>query len=384
MKVFTAELKKRLKLGFSDKAYLIVMLLCVAIFGVIVHYINSRSAESSRFPIGIVNEDKSETSNKLVLALKKNASLSVYEEDFNELKERMENGVLECIFVIDKGYEEKLASLKTRKVISLYKSPGDKISGVISDIVAGEMMLDIMSEMSYNDYSVRFEEAAAEGAELLSKDEYYQMISELKKDPKYQLAFNIHTIAVSKTETEALRGDSEIAYSVDASFVYEQVIICLMGLIISFISMTGAVTFISEARSGVGIRLKCLGRNKIAAFAGNCLGIFVQLSVFSFALAAIFERKMLLKALLINFGFALFWEVLCVAIAYAVAYIFKREEAPGSKAYAAYNCICLVAVLLSAAICVAYIFEGIVFEKVPEFLHYTPGLKYLSLLSELL
>ena len=197
MKVFTAELKKRLKLGFSDKAYLIVMLLCVAVFGVIVHYINSRSAESSRFPIGIVNEDKSETSNKLVLALKKNASLSVYEEDFNELKERMENGVLECIFVIDKGYEEKLASLKTRNLITLYKSPGDKISGVISDIVAGEMMLDIMSEMSYNDYSVRFDEAAAEGAELLSKDEYYQMISELKKDPKYQLAFNIHTIAVS-------------------------------------------------------------------------------------------------------------------------------------------------------------------------------------------
>ncbi|MCR5638998.1 MAG: ABC transporter permease [Lachnospiraceae bacterium] len=382
MKVFTAELKKRLKLCFSDKAYLIVMLVCVVVFGVIVYYINSRSAESSRFPIGIVNEDKSETSNKLVLALKNNPSLSVYEEDFSDLKDRMEKGVLECIFVIEQGYEEKLSTLKTKGLITLYKSPGDKISGVISDIVAGEMMLDIMSEMSYNDYDARFEEAAIEGAELLSKEEYFQMISELKKDPKYKLAFNIHTVDVNE-KGAAARGDSEIAYSVDASFVYEQVIICLMGLIISFISMTGAVTFISEARSGVGIRLKCLGRNRIAAFAGNCLGIFIQLSVFSFALAAIFEREKLLKALLVNFCFALFWEVLCVAIAYMAAFVFKREEAPGSKAYATYNCICIVMLLLSAGVCVAYIFEGIVFDSIPAFFHNTPGMKYLSLLSEL-
>ncbi len=142
----------RLKLLFKDRTAGICYLVASVVILVVILGLNIHAEERSSLPIGLVNEDAGEKSAELAEKIRTSESLYVYEDEFDPLYDLLLDGYINCIFVIKKGYEKSVTDGDPSEVLGIYAAEDDKISTVISDIVAGCMMYEVCLDKAYKRY----------------------------------------------------------------------------------------------------------------------------------------------------------------------------------------------------------------------------------------
>lgn len=123
----------------SDKLFLAAMIL-IPLFITIATGYALRYEKLNVIPVAFVDEDKSDYSKLLLDRLNEKEGFSIKVETSKQALEMLKGNEIEAIFVLKKGFEEKITSGESKEIIDLVKSPSSFSSDYIGEVVAGEVM----------------------------------------------------------------------------------------------------------------------------------------------------------------------------------------------------------------------------------------------------
>ena len=103
---------------------------------------NFSTGDRSAIPIGLVDDDNSMLSVKFSDRLKTNESLGISGNSFLASLKQTFRWLYQMYSGNKKGYE-KISKRMNTGLIYVYRNPDDAIATVVTDIAAGDMMMDI-------------------------------------------------------------------------------------------------------------------------------------------------------------------------------------------------------------------------------------------------
>lgn len=253
----------RMKLIGKDYITLIVLISSLVLFGVILRSLTLSAEELSSLPIGIVDYDNSKSSKELMLGLEKVDTIRIIQKSENELQKLLMDEMITSIFIIEKGYEKKLKAGNLNKLITMYYKEENKSASIISDIVAGEMLMPACLYKSFRIY-----EGLSYEGEKLSLSEYKDYIQEVVASSEdFNFAFEInyynsHTGAAAETE-------------ITNTILYNQFIFGILGLMMAFIAMFILSQTVKDKETGVEIKLRISRYRILIRDMGNLLALLM-------------------------------------------------------------------------------------------------------------
>lgn len=247
----------RMKMIIKDKPTLLVLFISTVLFSLMVHTLSSAVEDRSAISVGVVDNDRSSSSEELVARLKKVPALKIFELEKEELLELMQDEMIMSVFVIEEGYDGKLLSGDMKDSITMYYKEDNKAVTALADIVAGEMMYSICFNESFRSY----EQIAFEGVKH-SKTQYKQYMGQLLSDREdFNFAFQMIYV---NPETTII-----IEEPISNSLLYKQLIIGILGILTAFIAMFILSATVREKETGVKDRLKISRFNSLVQDCGN-------------------------------------------------------------------------------------------------------------------
>jgi ABC-2 type transport system permease protein len=129
----------KLKMMLSDKLFLAAMIL-IPLFITIATGYALRYEKLNVIPVAFVDEDKSDYSKLLLDRLDKKEGFNIKVTTSEQALEMLKGDEIEAIFVLKKGFKEKITSGENKEIIDLVKSPSSFSSDYIGEVVAGEVM----------------------------------------------------------------------------------------------------------------------------------------------------------------------------------------------------------------------------------------------------
>ena len=147
----------RLKIALRDRTAGICYLVSAVVILALLMGLDSAGEERSAIPIGLAVHDDSSEAEKFVTGLKNTPAVYVTEGEVDELKERLLDGLINCIFVVDEGFGEKIRQGFPDEIITVISGEDDRMSVILSDITAASIMYDIAEDdidgcISYSNY----------------------------------------------------------------------------------------------------------------------------------------------------------------------------------------------------------------------------------------
>ncbi len=266
----------RLKLLLRDRTAGICYIVASVVILVVILGLNIHAEERSSLPVGLVNEDKSEKAEELAGKIRTSESLYVYEDAFDPLYDMLLDGYINCIFFIKEGYEESVSAGDPAEVVSIYAAEDDKISAVISDIVAGCMMYEVCLDKAYKRYLNL--EPPTVGYVKMTYGEYAEYVRKIAEDDTFRFAFDV-------TYVDA--GTGRINSSdITNGMIYRQMIAGMLAMLMMLVSFCAINCIVSEYENGIRSRLRTVSRSRIpviaqeiTAVATYCLPVLILISV---------------------------------------------------------------------------------------------------------
>ncbi|MBP5652030.1 MAG: ABC transporter permease [Lachnospiraceae bacterium] len=306
------EFTLRLKLLLRDRtATICYIAVCLVILFVIMG-LNIHSEERSSLPIGLVTEDESSEARILSDKIRANDALYVYTDEFEPLYDMLLDGYINCIFVIKNGYGDSVRRGSPSETVMLYAAEDDKVSTIISDIVAGCMMYEICLDKAFVRY-LKLE--PIEGRNKLDFDAFSEYLETLAGSDEFRFAFDVKY--VDGASGEASPSD------ITNGMIYRQMIAGMLAMLLMLVCFCSCNPVVSEFESGIRGRLKTVGTHRlkgalleIAALIAYSLPVIVLISVMLFGTAGMGGS---LRLLLIDLVFAFF----CCAVFYLFAFICR-------------------------------------------------------------
>ena len=270
-----SEYKLRLKLLLKDRTagicYIVAsVVILIVILGLIIH-----AEERSSLPIGLVLEDHSDKAAELAERIRTTEALYVYENDLGSLYDMLLDGYINCIFVVKKGYGDSLTDGDPIEVLSIYAAEDDKISTVISDIVAGCMMYEVCLDKAYKRYQGL--EAPSEDYVKMTYAEYAGYVKKMAEDDTFRFVFDA-------TYVDA--GTGKISTSdITNGMIYRQMIAGMLAMLMMLVAFCSFNSVVSEYENGIRSRLRTIAGSplirsirEIAAAATYCLPAAILIS----------------------------------------------------------------------------------------------------------
>jgi ABC-2 type transport system permease protein len=217
----------------------------------------------SSLPVGVVDYDKSDSSKQLVLSLQKVETLRIAVKSEPELQKLLMDEVITSIFIIEKGYEDKLKAGDLKKIITMYYKEDNKSASILSDIIAGEMIYPVCFYKSLRYYR----QLPFDGSMLtdLQYEEYMEKLLESSKD--FDFAF--------RTIYEAPGKKMAAGQQLSNSVLYNQLIFGILGIFIAFIAMFLMSGTVLEKEMGVEVRLRISRFHIVKRDFGNIIVLLV-------------------------------------------------------------------------------------------------------------
>ena len=202
--------------------------------------------------------------------------------------------------------------LEPSETVMLYAAEDDKVSTVISDIVAGCMMYEICLDKAF----VRYQKLEpVEGRNKLDFDAFSEYLGTLADSDEFRFKFDVKYVEGKTGETSP----SDITNGM----IYRQMIAGMLAMLLMLVCFCSCNPVVSEFESGIRSRLKTVGSRKlkgalleIAALTVYSLPVIVLISVMLFGTAGINGS---LRLLLIDLVFTVF----CSTVFYLFAYICR-------------------------------------------------------------
>ena len=300
-------------------------------------------------PIGLFVDDDSEEALRLAEKMRSTSSLYIYEDSLDELKELLLDGYVNSIFIIEKGYGEKVRSTDVDNLVTVICGKDDQMSVMISDIVAGAMMYDICLNKSYRLY------ADSLPTNELNKQQYSDYIWKLYDSHDY--AFNFESVyrdpKVKKIEER----------QVTNGMIYKQMIAGMLAMLLCLMAFVSCNCFCIEYENGVAYRLREFPGSRIPKEIMDFFGIFMYTLPLSIVAGLLFSD---IKAVIVSIVYLIVLCAVCTCISKAV----KKTES--------YQLVGAVLVIGLGVLGFVSVFSGII--GGPEFLRYTPNAIYINLL----
>lgn len=259
----------RMRLIRKDVITIIVLFTSVVLFVVMLRLLTVSAEELSSLPIGIIDEDYSESSEKLILGLQKVETLRIIEKSEEDLNKLLLDEMITSIFIIEKGYEKNLKAGKLDQIITMYYKEDNKSAAIIADIVAGEVIYPACFYKSLNYY----EKLPYEGQKLSVADYQNYMKVLLSNNTDFDFAFYLN---YSNPEHNRSAGEN-----ISNSILYKQFIIGIIGIMLSFITMFILSLTVKEREDGIELRLKTIGFHAIKRDLGNLGALFIWQAILS-------------------------------------------------------------------------------------------------------
>lgn len=249
----------RLKLLFKDKAALLVLVLCGLCFWFCMEDFNQGAEERAGIPIGIVNQaQKEQSAQALIERLKQQSALYVTVGNYKELEQKMLDGYIRCILVIQEGYEEKLRQGNVKNLIAVYREEKDNVAVLITDIVAGEMLYDICLARSYQVY----EELPASEKQKYTREEYEAYAASLIEKEDFDFAFSFRFVDTKGGESSQKAGNS---------LFYRQAVAAAAAVLFALLQFLAMSGLVFEKEQGIALRRRLLVMGRFSQAAGNIL-----------------------------------------------------------------------------------------------------------------
>ena len=273
----------RIRLLLTDRTASVCYIVSAAVILAVLLSLNIHAEEKSAIPIGLIDEDRSETSKELCRRLGELPSLYIYEGSMEELTELLLDGYVNSIYVIEQGYEDRVNAADTAELICVTYSGDDRISSLICDIFAGCMMYDICLNKTYAEYESldrsRINADVTSGdaddtvmAQKLTKSEYAAYLQNRRASGEFEFTFDV-------TYTEA--GSGEIQRSdITNGMLYRQMIAAILAMLIMLVCFCGYNVQVTEYENGLRSRLKT-----VMSGPGCCAAEILAVSLYTAPLA---------------------------------------------------------------------------------------------------
>ena len=331
----------RLKLLIKDRTAGICYIVSSVLILAVMLGLNLNSEVRSSLPVGLVCMDHSSEAEELSGRIKASESLYVYEGSFDELNDLLLDGYINCIFVIKEGYGENVTAGRTDGLIGLYAARDDKISAIISDIVAGCMMDEICLDKAYLRYSALEDEVRQ--AEMLDRDAYTEYVSAMAQDESFSFVFDTSYIDAGTGEYRA----SDITNGM----IYRQMIGGMLGMLFMLICFCANKGIATEYENGIMRRRKTFPSGTGLRSLGDVF------AVFTYSLPVIVLSSLLLSGRL---GFAGTLRILSVNAGFVlVCALFFLAAAHVSRGVFSYQLLGTVLLIVSGAMGFISVFEGL-------------------------
>lgn len=131
----------------SDKLFLAAMVI-IPLFITIATGYALRYEKLNIIPVAFVDEDNSGYSKTLLDRLNKKEGFTVKVTNSKEALDMLKGNEIEAVFVLKKGFQEKIIAGESKAVIDLVKSPSSFSSEYIGEVVAGEVMRFIANNIA--------------------------------------------------------------------------------------------------------------------------------------------------------------------------------------------------------------------------------------------
>lgn len=273
----------RLKIMFRSKSVIISYVVALIITAIISVSFFQAAEEKSGIMIGVTDLDNTELSKTFIKRLHNNRSLIVVEGDTDELIERLKDNELMSVFVIEKGFKEKVEAGNARKLMTDYHLNLRSNVSLLSDIVLSE----ILDEICYVECLNRYHEFA-DYYEIMNDDEYKEFAEKVYATLDKSFSFDFKVINV----TDNVQTDNDL----DNSIIYKIFNVGIIGVLISFIVLFAANTIIMDKGYKTNLRIYTSMANRYARLIGDTLSLFVVSGSFT-SINCLILRK--------HFGFSL-------------------------------------------------------------------------------
>jgi ABC-2 type transport system permease protein len=146
MKLFIITFYK-LKMMLGDRLFFIMMIL-IPLFITIATGYALRYEKLNMIPIALVDEDKSSYSSVLLQRMSQKEGLKVETTEREAALSMLEGSKVEQVFIIKKGFEEKIKNGENKELIDVVNSPSSYSADFTSEVAAGEVMRLIAGNMA--------------------------------------------------------------------------------------------------------------------------------------------------------------------------------------------------------------------------------------------
>lgn len=109
-------------------------------------------------PVAAVDEDGSEYSSVLIERLSGKEGMSLYVENREKAIAMLDNSKVEQVFIINEGFEGAVKNGEREGLIELISSPSSYSSGYAKEVIAGEALRLVTSNMAANDVVGHYKE----------------------------------------------------------------------------------------------------------------------------------------------------------------------------------------------------------------------------------
>lgn len=360
------QLVLRLKLFLRDRATVAVFLISAACFLFCMADLNLSAEEKASIPVGLVCLDEGEKAVSLTEELKQASALYVTEGSYEELEERLFDGLLRCIIVIEEDYTKKLQKGNYRNVVSIYHEESDQVASVIGDIVAAGMMYDVCLARGYKAYEKLPEAELAK----YTKEEYKAYVGSLLGAEDFDFAFEFRFV-------ENTAGGQEETKPLENSLFYRQAVAAIAAMLMTLLQLTTMAVLQLERQQGITKRRLLTSMSKGAVFTGNLLAN----TVCSVLLALLFAFSVGVGIKAAEKIFPIFLISLLFSMGMAVVYYILAQCLKSVLAYQIFGAVWL---LVSGISGFFYMAEGILVPELPGLIKALPNVVYLDYFTRLL
>lgn len=355
--------KVSMKLLIRDKITVAVFLMASFCFFLICATLNFSAQDRSRIPIGLANLDlekvdgkkqATKISQELVDAVTDSTSFRVVLGEVDELKKALTNGEINTIFVINRGYQERIMSGSTKQTITLYKSSINRVATLLSDIFAGEMLDQICLQKSW----LKYNGLDFEGYDRLSAKEYIEYVHRMNLEDEFEFTFDVELVSTNSKDTNYEKLSNTV--------LYRQIIAGIFAMLLSFVVLFSFTYVCMEKEQGITRRKQLTLSNRLAEYIGSILAVLLL----SGLLCVIFVSCICYYA---NAGDA-FLPLLQLSLSYAlVMAIFFTILVLLTKGVISYQMIGAVLILILGMLGFFTMFEGLFVNNLINVLENTPN-----------
>lgn len=305
---------KNFRLLFSSRGMLLLILLSAG-FGILFSYeLYKRADAQSKIVIGLIDEDQSELSRQLIRRVRENESVAAVMGEEEKLYRLFQNREINSVFVIKKGFEQKIRSGAYQGVIRVEYPQEDGKYRIVSDMLGADLIGDICRSLTGNYYESVTED---------TKEGYEAFFEQVKQQERFHYQFAIETAGTEGAAQPLTAG---------VSVVYQQIVVAFLEILSSFLLMEAYFLVTVPKNSMLYLRERSLPGGSLRYQAGVFLYYGVLLVLLSALMLLLIGAASAASGVhypMQTYFSMFFWELLAGIWNYMIFYLcrsfFKKE-----------------------------------------------------------